>query len=191
MLERAWSDNRSTVEGTAQHKIVHSLDIERRGKKIKIFEMSVYSKLLGLSGKCDCVEGEEDERGVFLPACNGKYQLCPVEYKHGVIRCETEYNVQLCAQAMCLEEMFGISLDKGAIFYINSHRRSEVCIDQQLRDMVRAGIEGLKAMKNVPPAEYSSKCKKCSMVDWCMPKAPSTSKKYMAELQKELNRKNL
>lgn len=191
MLEQAWSDNSFTVEGTVQHKIVHSPGIEHRGKKIKIFEMSVHSKQLGLLGKCDCIEGEEDDNGVFLPDCGKKYRLFPVEYKHGVVRNEIEYNIQLCAQAMCIEEMFGITLDKGAIFYINSHRRDEVCLDNELRDLVKAGIEQLKMLGKIPSAEYSSKCKKCSLIDLCMPQLSGTSAKYMEKLRKEFSEYNI
>ena len=106
LVGQYWKDNEFTASGSFQHRKVHNVGIERRGVHIKLYEMTVFYNNLGLSGKCDCVEGTIDSNGIYLPFCDERYILIPIEYKHGVIRDEIEYNVQLCAQAMCIEEMY-------------------------------------------------------------------------------------
>jgi len=187
MLDQAWSDNEDTASGTHEHNRVHSKSIEKRGAMLKIHGLFVSSEGYMLSGKCDCVEAYEDTSGVVLPFSDMRYVLYPVEFKHGVVRNEKEYNIQLCAQAMCLEEMFSCSIKMGAIFYVTSHRRQEVMFTDDLRKKVIEGARRLKEMLesgNLPKAKYSAKCKKCSLVDLCNPKIRSSASNYCLELIK-------
>ena len=104
--ELLWAENADTAKGRAEHEKVHTQRIERRGDTAKLYEFPVFSKALGISGKCDCIEVEAYEHGCTIPAVDFPVVLFPIEYKHGKLREEEEYEIQLCAQAMCLEEMF-------------------------------------------------------------------------------------
>ena len=191
-LEQLWTDNAYTAEGTRQHQRVHTARTEKRGDNVELYELPVFSEALGLSGLCDCVEAHRvPEVAAALPGLDGVWQLYPVEYKHGVVRKdETEYHLQLCAQAMCLEEMYGGYISKGAIFFIQDHRRDEVPLTESLRDGVREAARALKQMMaegRIPPAVKTAKCRKCSMIDDCMPDIRQTAAKYLAGLMKELS----
>ncbi len=108
-----------------------------------------------------------------------------MEYKHGVVRNEEEYELQLCAQAMCLEEMFGTVIHEGSVFYTDSHRRVSVELNPEMRALVRAGADALHHMLSdfcCPPVEKSPKCRKCSMKDLCMPGVSGSAVKYINEL---------
>lgn len=90
-------------------------------------------------------------------------------YKHGIVRDEEEYKIQLCAQAMCLEEMFDTEIPEGALFFISSHRRLEIVLDESLRQQTRELANELHEIRTklfVPDAVYSAKCRKCSLKDF-------------------------
>lgn len=181
MLEQAWAENEHTVQGRVGHENVHHEKIERRGNQIKIHELSIHSDEMSLTGKCDCVIAKTSDSGVEIPYGPGRYQLNIIEYKNGVVRMEPEYNVQLCAQAMCLEEMYGGFIEAGAIFYIGAHRQQEIFFTEELREQVTEGAIMLHKMleeKQIPKAKYSVKCKKCSLLDYCLPRLKQNSKNY-------------
>ena len=118
--ERVWIESADTAKGRKEHEGVHTRRIERRGSQVRLFEYPVFSDMLGLSGKCDLIEAQENASGCQIPAVDFPVLLYPVEYKHGKLREEREYNIQLCAQAMCLEEMYHTTITEGAIFYLSS-----------------------------------------------------------------------
>ena len=191
-LEQLWTDNAYTAEGSRQHQRVHTARTEKRGDNVGLYELPVFSEALGLSGLCDCVEAHRVPEGAAaLPGLDGMWQLYPVEYKHGVVRKdETEYHLQLCAQAMCLEEMYGGYIPKGAIFFIQDHRRDEVLLTESLQANVREAAKALRQMMaegKIPPAVKSAKCRKCSMIDDCMPDIRRTAARYLADLMKDLS----
>ena len=110
--------------------------------------------------------------------------MYPIEYKHGIVRNELEYHVQLCAQGMCLEEMYACHIEKGAIFYIDAHRRDEILLTDALREDVIRGTKALSQMaetQKIPTSQYSPKCKKCSLEGICMPKV-KTSVSYCSRI---------
>lgn len=184
-IDQAWAENEYTASGRQQHKRVHTQRVEKRGTCIEVYEMSVFSRTLGVNGKCDCVEAWEDPDGVLLPYGMGRYRLYPVEYKHGVVRDELEYHIQLCAQAICLEEQFQCEIPTGAIFFINAHRRAEIQIDEELRKKTCELARDVKEMlrsETIPLAIYSAKCRKCSMQDYCNPKMQHSAAKYCSGL---------
>jgi len=186
ILEQVWIENEYTAEGRADHDAVHRDRIEKRNDFIRIHDYYVYSDALKLTGKCDCIEAKQSHEGYRLPFAEGYYTLFPIEYKHGVIRNEEEYNVQLCAQAMCLEEMLNCSIEKGAIFYTDSHRRIEVIFTNELRDKVSIGAEKLHEIlryQRVPYEVYSAKCKKCSLLEYCLPKVRHSSSDYLRKVK--------
>ena len=126
--------------------------------------------------------------GCHIPAVDFPVQLYPIEYKHGIVRDEEEYKIQLCAQAMCLEEMFDTEIPEGALFFISSHRRLEIVLDESLRQQTRELANELHEIRTklfVPDAVYSAKCRKCSLKELCMPKVKRTARKYCEALRNE------
>lgn len=124
----------------------------------------------------------------MIPAADFPVKLYPVEYKHGKVRDEQEYEIQLCAQAICLEEMYHTHIERGAVFFISSHRRHEVVFTEKLRQAVTDTAQKLHDVRNrlsVPAAEYSKKCLKCSLKDYCMPKVKHSAKRYCNVLYSE------
>lgn len=184
-LEQLWAENAETASGSSQHARVHTARQERRGENLFLYETDVFSNVLGVSGKCDCIEAYADPDGVPLPYAQGTFRLYPIEYKHGVVREEEEYHIQLCAQAMCLEERFSCTIPEGAIFYINAHRRFPVALTAALREKTVEVAKSIRTMlqtQKLPQAQYSAKCKKCSMQEMCMPKLRHSAGEYCGEL---------
>lgn len=191
-LEQIWHENEYTAAGRIQHKRVHTARTEQRGDVLYIFEMPVFSRGLGVNGLCDCVEAHPSPTGVPTPYGEGRYIFYPVEYKHGVVRDEEEYHLQLCAQAICLEERFGVQIPAGAIFFIDAHRRDEVLFSMELREKTwetAREISDLIENQKMIPALYSAKCKKCSLRDACQPKIKRSSRLYRDSLWDEVVKK--
>lgn len=188
MNERVWVENADTARGRAEHERVHTQRIERRGDFLKLYEYEVVSSTLGVRGLCDCIEARACESGCVIPAADFPVSLYPIEYKHGTVRDETEYKIQLCAQAMCLEETYQAHIPEGALYFISSHKRLSVPLDDVLRQQVRDTAQRLRDIRNalcVPPATYSAKCKKCSLREYCMPKMRRSARQYCQELARE------
>ena len=186
--ERLWMENADTAKGRDEHRRAHERRIERRGDQLKLFEYDVYSEQLRIWGKCDCVEAQRCEPGCRIPAADFPVCLYPVEYKHGSVREEPEYNIQLFAQAMCLEEMYHTHIPSGAIFFITAHRRLEVAFTSELRAKTKTAANALWEIRRtlkVPAAEYGRKCQRCSLKDLCMPKTASSAKAYCQTLARE------
>ena len=180
-LEQIWQENEYTAAGRIQHKRVHTGRTEQRGDAIHIYEMPVFSRRLGVSGFCDRVEAHPSPSGASIPYGEGKDTFYPVEYKHGVVRDEEEYHLQLCAQAICLEERFGVQIPSGAIFFIDAHRRDEVLLSQELREQTWQTAKEIADMierQKLVPAGYSVKCKKCSLREACQPKIRHSARSY-------------
>lgn len=188
-LDQVWQENEYTAAGRVQHKRVHTARAERRGEEIHIFEMPVFSRKLGVNGFCDCVEAHPSSTGISIPYGEGCYTLYPIEYKHGVVRDEEEYHFQLCAQAICLEEQFGTQIQAGAIFFLDAHRRDEVLLSEKLREKTwetARKITELIQNKEMPPAIYSAKCKKCSLQEVCQPRIKQSAWSYSEKLWEEV-----
>lgn len=186
--ERAWIESEDTALGRAEHANVHNQRIERRGQKVKFFEYEVRSEKLSLIGKCDCIEGEHDPNGCIVPEIDFPLRLLPVEYKHGRERDELEYKIQLCSQAMCLEEMYNTHIPEGAIFFISAHKRQQVKLTSKLRESVITTAERLKKIRKewtVPAPILGPKCKRCSLRDYCMPDVKSSAGNYCKKMKQE------
>lgn len=160
-VEQLWAENAATAEGQIFHKQADSGHLERR-RGVKILRaLTLRSFALGVSGKADVVE----LRGA-VPY--------PVEYKRGRPKAHKADEVQLCAQAICLEEMFNQPVEQGALFYGATRRRSEVVFDASLRALthqVAAQTRALLASGRTPPPVYKPACKKCSLQEICEPSA--------------------
>ena len=186
--ERIWLESSDTAKGRKEHESVHTQRIERRGSQIKLFEYAVFSDTLGVCGKCDLIEAQEAPSGCQIPPVNFPVLLYPVEYKHGKLRDELEYKIQLCAQAMCLEEMYHTTIPEGAIFYLSSHRRQAVRLDESLRRLVQETAQELHRIRDtltIPVAIGSEKCKRCSLREYCMPDVRTSARTYCEQLAQE------
>lgn len=162
-LEQAWADNQFTAEGNVLHQKAHDgHDESRPGVRITR-SLPVVSRRLGLSGQCDIVE------------FHAHGTVVPVEYKRGKPKTHDADHVQLCAQAMCLEEMLGVSIAEGFLFYGQRKRRTTVAFDAGLRQLVAATAKAfheLIASRVTPLAEYHARrCDACSLIELCQPKA--------------------
>ena len=188
MNEQLWSESADTAKGRMEHDRVHDRRIERRGGEVKLYGYEVFSESLRLRGACDCVEAAADAQGCRIPAVEFPVRLYPVEFKHGAVRHEAEYELQLCAQAMCLEEMYGTAIPEGAIFYTSSHRRVSVQLTEALRQQVRAMVQKLRQIREtfaLPAADYGPKCRKCSLRDVCLPKVRRSAAEYCKQAERE------
>lgn len=185
LVDQQWADNQFTAEGTLIHERVHQAGHEKRGPSLALRGLWLRSLRLGLAGKADCVEMQAAGDGVAIPGYDGRWRLIPVEFKHGERRNETEYEVQLCAQAMCLEEMLGCRVPEGYLFYEAGHRRQAVALDARLRKLVEEGANQLHAMLitgEILSPQRSARCKGCSMVDICQPRMRRSGREYLTEL---------
>ena len=189
-IERVWEDNLFTAEGTILHERVDDESAsETRGNLRIARSVWLRSLVLGLVGKADVVEFHKTELGgVKLEGASGLWLPFPVEYKRGYLRPERSFEIQLCAQALCLEEMLGGNIPSGAIFYGKTRRRMDVVFDSKLRmetEDTAKKVHELIALGITPKAEYSKKCKKCSLVELCLPKISSKASNYLAKAMEE------
>lgn len=164
-IERQWAENRFTAEGRVLHKRPDAGGAElRRGVRIAR-RVHVRSKRLGISGIADVVEIREEDDSPF-----------PVEYKRGGPKNQRNDEVQLCAQAMCLEEMLAKPVPEGALFYGRNRRRRIVTFNSQLRTLtekIAAETRCLIAEGQTPKPVYEPrKCQACSLIDLCQPRQP-------------------
>lgn len=162
-VERVWSENRYTAEGKVLHERAHEGPSELR-EGVRITRgLPVASNRMGLTGQCDVVEFHPDGRVV------------PVEYKRGKPKGHRADEVQLCAQAMCLEEMLAVSIEVGFLFYGKNRRRFEVAFDTGLRalveDVARKVSECLQRGETPRETYIAKRCDACSLIELCEPKA--------------------
>ncbi|HYE50740.1 MAG TPA: CRISPR-associated protein Cas4 [Azospirillaceae bacterium] len=167
-LEGVWAENALTAEGRVLHEAVdHAPGETRRGVRVAR-GIPLASRRLGLAGRADVVE--------FHPRRGGAPVPFPVEYKRGAPKPHDADAVQLCAQALCLEEMLGVPVPAGALFYGATRRREEVAFGPALRDRVAelaAALHRLLAAGRTPPPEPGPKCRACSLRDACLPDLPA------------------
>jgi CRISPR-associated exonuclease Cas4 len=172
-VERQWQENVLTVEGKLLHKRVDDPSFsEVRNGVIITRAMPVASYRLGLNGVCDVVEFTPSQEGVILPGREGKYIPAPVEYKHGKEKADPCDEVQLCAQAMCLEEMLSVAIPSGSFYYAEIRRRVEVELTEDLRALVgKMALEMHEYFDRgyTPLVKPSKACASCSLKDICLP----------------------
>lgn len=181
-LEQAWVENSATLEGRDLHEKVDSGDVESR-RDLRIARgLHIRSFRLGISGIADVVEfhraSDGDPDGAVIPGASGRWRPFPVEYKRGKRKYRLANEVQLCAQAMCLEEMLGCSVPEGALFYGKSQRRMEVTLGHGLRDRTEAACRRLHELfesGKTPTAKREPKCDDCSLLEICQPEASGRS----------------
>jgi CRISPR-associated exonuclease Cas4 len=179
-LERLWAENRLTAEGRLLHKRVHEADDELRQGIRTVRGLELTSHRLGLYGIADVVEFSHD-----TPAK-------PIEYKRGKPKAHAADEVQLCAQALCLEEMLGQDVPAGAIFYGKARRHLAVAFDAGLRAKTEATVDRLHALISngvTPKVQREPKCARCSLLNLCMPdvlRPRATASRYLETAAAEL-----
>jgi CRISPR-associated exonuclease Cas4 len=174
-IECQWANNAATAIGVLAHSKVDDTArrAESRGSVRIARGLPLRSLQLGLSGKTDAVEFRR-RRAPDSSGLDEEWDAYPIEYKSGRLRHERCYEVQACAQAMCLEEMLGRAVPRGALFYGKSQKRVEVAFDHQLREETeRAAVRLHQLVRDrvTPPAEPGPKCAYCSMLPACLPRA--------------------
>ena len=164
-IEQVWTESGLTAEGRIMHEKVHEEGNESRGTVRVARGLPLRSLRLGLVGVADVVE--------FHRVSKGFWQPFPVEYKRGKPKPDHCDAVQLCAQAICLEEMLNAAVPEGALFYGKTRRRADVAFDEKLRKETEETAEqthNLIIGGVTPPAQYAKRCESCSLIGECLPK---------------------
>jgi CRISPR-associated exonuclease Cas4 len=181
-LEGSWDENVLTVQGENLHRKAHLPGVENRPGLKKTFDMPLRSLKFGIVGKADVVLKYDEKTYV------------PLEYKHGKPKVKEMDTVQVCAQALCLEEMNGVKIEKGLIYYFGIKKRIEFSIDDDLRSKTANVIKKVRELFEssiTPPPVYSKRCKSCSLYDECLPELFQKPKKvgvYMSRVFEKLEK---
>ena len=182
LIEGLWADNVLTAQGTVMHERAHEPGSESHGAVRTATGLMLRSLRLGLSCKADAVEFHRAESAtadngrpvaVRLPGVAGWWRPYPVEYKRGKAHQDRCYEVQLCAQALCIEEMLGVEVDNGALYSGAAHHRREVAFDAALRAETETAAGRMHELFDrgvTPTAQYSKRCESCSLLDMCLPR---------------------
>ncbi|HEY1601360.1 MAG TPA: CRISPR-associated protein Cas4 [Pirellulales bacterium] len=200
-LERQWVENRLTVEGRHLHRRAHDAEDELRDGRRIVRGLALRSLRYGLSGQADVVEVAplddvaRQRMGAALSGVArftaGAWSVTPVEYKRGRPKQDDCDRVQLCAQALCLEEMLGLVIPAGALFYGRRRRRTEVFFDAALRETTLAAtrrLHELIASRRTPLARREPKCDSCSLLPICLPSAIGRASSMAAWTERQLDR---
>ena len=196
VIEGYWEDNEHTSAGTLLHDHADEPGYETDDGVTLLRALPLFSKRYGLTGKADIVEvwsgrhrfgsnPSKRESANKLPHST----YAPVEYKKGKRRKWDNDDVQLCAQAFCLEEMFHTEVPRGFIYHAASKRRREVIFDERLRDetvQTIAAVRALLANREVPPAILKPRCDGCSLREVCMPELTQVHSSVLTKYEREL-----
>jgi CRISPR-associated exonuclease Cas4 len=179
-IEGLWEENVLTVEGERMHERVHEQDAETLHDVRTVRGLRIRSLRLGLVGVADLVEFRLNSSGVALTGLTGLWMPSITEYKHGKPKIDRSDEVQLCAQAICIEEMLSVSIPESSFFYGKPRRRQVVSLDDSLHhetEEIAGRLHALIDSRKTPPPEYSRRCRQCSLVDLCLPKATGARNK--------------
>ena len=190
-MEQQWEDNLLTTEGHILHKHVDNPFYRQKcGEHITLRSVNIASHELGLYGISDVIEllpAEADcNDSITHPKYTGHWLPIPIEYKHGKTKRNEIDEVQLAAQAMCIEEMYSINIQYGAFYYAEIRRREPVEITDRLRDIVRScayQMHQIYREKMLPKAQMEPHCKRCSLINICLPQLEdcTTVKHYLRQ----------
>ncbi|HHW45386.1 MAG TPA: CRISPR-associated protein Cas4 [Clostridiales bacterium] len=177
-MEGQWDENYLTAGGRILHNKAHGSQItEKRGDLIIFRGLKVHSSELGIVGECDVVEFHKSDAGIRLKGYSGLWCPYPVEYKRGKSKLDDCDRLQLCAQAVCLEEMLCVEIETGALFYGEPRRREVVEFTSELRAKLKDIVENMHKLyerKHTPKAVKRKSCQSCSLKDLCLPKLGET-----------------
>ena len=191
-VERQWQENALTAQGRIMHRRADDPFFTEKRKGVLIARsVPVSSPYLGLSGVCDVVEFTASPEGVQLPGREGRYLPAPVEYKRGKEKHDHSDEAQLCAQAICLEDMLAVSIPVGYIYYGRTRRRVVVELTEKLRDFVRKASEEMHAYYRrgyTPRVKPSRACRSCSLADICLPELQSKAIPASRYIQQQIEK---
>ena len=192
-LEGEWQENKLTVEGHGLHERVHEADTEQKDNLLILRGLRVRSLALGLVGAIDLLElrplSEGNTGGMVLSGHTGRYQPYIVEYKRGRPKKDHCDEIQLCAQALCLEEMTGAQLTQSAFFYGQPRRRLDIVLSPELRAetaKLAIRLHELMASNTMPPPEFTPRCYGCSLIETCLPEMPRKPDSVNAYMKKQI-----
>lgn len=173
-IENQWAENYRTVDGALFHENAHNPEFqESRGNRLITRGANVYSAELGVSGTCDILEYRWGPTGIPLTGKNGLWQPYPIEYKRGRPREDTGDTLQLCGQAMCLENMLCCDIPEGALYYGEIRRRQPVVFTPELRTQVKEMLSQMHDLYKrgyTPKVKPAKSCNACSLKELCLPK---------------------
>ncbi len=175
-IEQVWAENILTTQGKLLHEKVDTGQSEQRKDLFIARSLRIRSNSLGLSGIADVVEFFRSQQGVSLSGREGLWQPCPIEYKRGQKKSTNIDRIQLCAQVICLEEMFGLTISKGALYYAQPNRREWVQMNDAIRTetaTVAKYVHELIHSGRTPLPIFEKKCRNCSLMDLCQPNSDS------------------
>ncbi len=172
-IEQQWAENLRTADGRLLHEHAHDAGFrEKRGDVIITRAMRISSAELGISGECDVVEFHKDPDGIAIRGLEGTYAVIPVEYKRGQPKENDSDALQLCAQALCLEEMLCCEIPEAYLYYGETRRRHAVALDTPLRDKTISMIREMHQFydrQHTPKVKRTKSCNACSLKDICLP----------------------
>ena len=194
--EGLWDENVPTAEGGILHEHAHEAETELRGDVRIARGLRLRSLRLGLTGMADVVEfrrvaDDAQTNGVRLVGVDGMWRPFIVEYKRGRLRHEESYEIQLCAQAICMEETLHVRIDSGALFYGKTRRRLDIAFSDDLRNRMEAAAARLHELlesNTTPKAQKGPKCEQCSLLDLCLPRVTGAKRevaKYLAKAMED------
>lgn len=174
-IEMQWTDNYLTVDGRLRHEKADDPSFtEKRGDLLTSRAVPVRSERYGMVGKCDVVEFRRDPDGVLLAGRDGRWLPTPVEYKRGRSKEIDADRLQLCAEAMCLEEMLCCpAIPTAYLYYMETRHREAVALSRELRDEVVRMLTEMRTLYDrgyTPKVRTSARCRSCSLADICLPK---------------------
>jgi CRISPR-associated exonuclease Cas4 len=195
-VERVWQENALTAEGRILHERADDPFFTEKRKDVIIARaVPVASPALGLSGLCDVVEFTRltagEPAGVELPRREGRWQPAPVEYKRGRPKRDPCDEAQVCAQAMCLEEMLACAIPRGYLYYGETRHREPVELTEELRELVQKAareMHGYFERGYTPRVKPSKACQSCSLADTCLPNLQGRAGSVTGYLRAELER---
>lgn len=172
-IEEQWEDNFRTVDGTVMHESAHnSAFFEKRKDLIITRGLEVASAHMGIRGVCDVVEFRKNANGISIFGQSDKYDVIPIEYKRGKPKEDDCDIMQLCAQAMCLEEMMCCEIPEGFLYYGETKRRNRIIFSETIREKTISVIEQMHKLyseRHTPKAKRTKSCNACSLKDICLP----------------------
>lgn len=176
-IEMKWNENYNTMSGFLMHENAHNQSFtEKRGGMIVTRNMPIISHSLKAYGFCDVVEFHENENGVPLCGRKGLWKPIPIEYKVGNVKFHDADKLQLCAQAISLEEMLACNrIDTAYLFYGETKHRETICLTDSLRDTVYnmfAEMQNYYSRQYIPKVKEKKECRSCSLKDICLPELP-------------------
>lgn len=173
-IEQQWTENARTVDGMLFHRRAHDdAQFESRGDLLIARGFRIASQRLNVVGVCDVVEFHRDPAGIELFGHEGRWKVYPVEYKKGASKTNDADRLQLCAQAMCLEEMLACVISEGSLYYGETRRREQVELTDELRGQVSAMLDEMHQLYDrgyTPKAKPTKGCNACSLKEICLPR---------------------